>query len=556
MELRVWQQEALASFHNSRTTDFLACATPGAGKTVFAGEATIGLIERNLIEQVVVIVPKAPLRQQWKDALHRQGIAIDAEFVNGDGQPTHDFDGVAVCYSSVAAQPALWRRLIGRRRTLVILDEVHHAGDNATWGHALTEATEGAVRRLSLTGTPFRTDGTRIPFVSYDPITRKCVPNSSYDYGTALQDGGVVRPIEFLTLDGHMKWCAAGSVAETSLADADDEAISRALLTAYNPKGDWIASAMRQGDAELSRIREELPEAGGLILAYDQEMARAYAALMESICGEQVPCAVSDDKAAGEVIKSFGRGTQRWLVAVQMVSEGVDIPRLAVGIYGARSYGSELFFRQVVGRFVRLMGTDDHITATLLIPQVAPLVRLAQRVEKEADVALAQREQEILERCNKSEGGAASGTRMLALVDYVSASEAVHSGTIAGGDTFPDEELKRAAAILEATGLAGASITAAQAARIGRAFGAGRVVGSAMVEEPQAPPLSDVRRDLRDLIHKKVGRLARVAGVEHKAIHVRLMDICGDSVKSASIDSLKQRIALLDEWISAGSLPW
>ena len=36
-----------------------------------------------------------------------------------------------------------------------------------------------------------------------------------------------------------------------------------------------------------------------------------------------------------------------------MVSEGVDIPRLRVGVY-ATTARTELFFRQVIGRFIRV----------------------------------------------------------------------------------------------------------------------------------------------------------------------------------------------------------
>jgi hypothetical protein len=61
---------------------------------------------------------------------------------------------------------------------------------------------------------------------------------------------------------------------------------------------------------------------------------------------------VSDDPDASKKIASFSGGTRPWLVAVRMVSEGVDIPRLRVGVY-ASTVVTELFFRQAVGRFVR-----------------------------------------------------------------------------------------------------------------------------------------------------------------------------------------------------------
>ena len=89
------------------------------------------------------------------------------------------------CGSDGAAIARIANRAIG------ILDEVHHAGDALSWGDAVREAFGPAVRRLSLTGTPFRSDVNPIPFVTYAPgddgIPRS-VADYSYGYGRALAD--------------------------------------------------------------------------------------------------------------------------------------------------------------------------------------------------------------------------------------------------------------------------------------------------------------------------------------------------------------------------------
>ena len=74
---------------------------------------------------------------------------------------------MAVTYAQVAAHPALHRQRTENRRTLVIFDEIHHAGDALSWGDAVKEAFDPARRRLALTGTPFRSDANPIPFVTY-----------------------------------------------------------------------------------------------------------------------------------------------------------------------------------------------------------------------------------------------------------------------------------------------------------------------------------------------------------------------------------------------------
>ncbi len=111
-------------------------------------------------------------------------------------------------YAQVAARPLLHRARTEAARTLVILDEVHHAGDALSWGDAVRDAFEPAARRLALTGTPFRSDTSPIPFVDYEPDAegvRRSRADHSYGYADALRDG-VVRPVIFLSYSGQMRW--------------------------------------------------------------------------------------------------------------------------------------------------------------------------------------------------------------------------------------------------------------------------------------------------------------------------------------------------------------
>ncbi len=142
------------------------------------------------------------------------------------------------------------------------------------------------------------------------------------------------------------------------------DATAQALRTALDPKGEWIASVLAAADRRLGEVRRAMPDAAGLVIATDHEHARAYARLLSRICGEKVPTVLSDDPKASAVIEKFSASSGRWLVAVRMVSEGVDIPRLAVGVY-ATTTTTPLFFAQAVGRFVRAQaarrdGIDLH----------------------------------------------------------------------------------------------------------------------------------------------------------------------------------------------------
>src|SRR5690606_19741506 len=351
-ELRAWQAEALEKFLR-QTDDYLCVATPGAGKTRFALSAAQRLMERGEVQRVIVVVPTSHLRTQWAKAAHWDGIQLDSTYSNSIGALARDFDGTVITYAAVASAPLLYRKLTSDARTLVILDEIHHAGETRSSGARIRMEFEPAVPRLALSGTPFRSDGTAIPFVRYDAEGR-CLPSYVYDYGTALADGdNVVRQIEFPAFDGEARWLeATAAEARMRLSDTDDATRAKAMMSALSPDGDWIPSVLRQADARLTLHREQVPDAGGLVVAADQFKARKYAAMLAQICGEEPTLAISDEPDASRRIAEFAAGSSRWIVAVAMVSEGVDIPRLAVGVY-ATNVTAELFFRQVVGRFVR-----------------------------------------------------------------------------------------------------------------------------------------------------------------------------------------------------------
>jgi superfamily II DNA or RNA helicase len=299
-------------------------------------------------------------------------------------------------------------------KTLVILDEVHHAGDALAWGEGVREAFQPATRRLALTGTPFRSDVNPIPFVTYTP-DEDGVPRSAadftYGYEHALADH-VVRPVLFLAYSGEMQWrTRAGDEIAARLGEPlTNDLNAQALRTALDPSGAWIPAVLAAADKRLSEVRRHVPDAGGLVIATDQDSARAYAALLRSIAGEAPTVVLSDEKAASKKIARFTESEARWMVAVRMVSEGVDVPRLAVGVY-ATTTSTPLFFAQAVGRFVRARTRGE--TASVFLPSVPNLLIYAAELERQRDHVLGRRidsdqdvmdaEAELLARAEASE---------------------------------------------------------------------------------------------------------------------------------------------------------
>jgi superfamily II DNA or RNA helicase len=364
-------------------------ATPGAGKTTFALRIATELLDRHLVQQVTVVAPTEHLKHQWSEAAKKVGIGIDPTYSGAAGGTSRDYTGIAVTYAGVAAHPMLHRRRVENRKTLVILDEIHHAGDALSWGEAVSEAFEPAARRLALTGTPFRSDTAPIPFVTYAPDAegvRRSAADYTYGYGAALADG-VVRPVIFLSYAGQLRWrTKAGDEVAASLGEPmTQDAVSQAWRTALDPEGNWMPAVLRAADRRLDEVRRAVPDAGGLVIATDHNAARAYAKMLREITGKSATVVLSDDPKSSSRIGKFAESEDKWMVAVRMVSEGVDVPRLAVGVY-ATSISTPLFFAQAVGRFVRARRRGE--TASVFLPSVPALVQFANELELERDHVL------------------------------------------------------------------------------------------------------------------------------------------------------------------------
>ncbi|WP_344870250.1 DEAD/DEAH box helicase, partial [Gordonia hankookensis] len=388
--LRAWQRRALTKYLTRRPQDFLAVATPGAGKTTFGLRVARELLDDRTVDQIAVVAPTEHLKHQWAEAAARVGIALDSRFSNSTGQTSSDYHGVVLTYAQVAAHPTRHRVRTENRRTLVILDEIHHGGDAKSWGDAIREAFSDATRRLALTGTPFRSDDSPIPFVTYEPEAGgvlRSKADHTYGYADALADG-VVRPVVFLAYSGQASWrTSAGEEFTARLGEPlSQEHTARAWRTALDPHGDWIPAVLEGAHTRLRQLRAGgIPDAGGLVIATDQTTARDYAELLAAITGKRPTIVLSDDPKSSSRIAEFSASDDEWMVAVRMVSEGVDVPRLAVGVY-ATSASTPLYFAQAIGRFVRSRRPGE--TASVFLPSVPVLLGLASEMEAQRDHVL------------------------------------------------------------------------------------------------------------------------------------------------------------------------
>ena len=566
-KLRAWQQTALDEYLSREPRDFLAVATPGAGKTTFALRIATELLDRHVVQQITVVAPTEHLKHQWSEAARKVGIGIDPTYSGAVGGTSRDYTGIAVTYAGVAAHPMLHRARVENRRTLVILDEIHHAGDALAWGEAISEAFEPAARRLALTGTPFRSDVAPIPFVTYAPDAegaRRSMADYTYGYGAALADG-VVRPVIFMSYAGEMRWrTKAGDEIAASLGEPmTQDAISQAWRTALDPAGNWMPSVLRAADKRLTEVRRAVHDAGGLVIATDHNAARAYARMLREITGEAVTVVLSDDPKASSKIETFTDGEQRWMVAVRMVSEGVDVPRLAVGVY-ATSISTPLFFAQAVGRFVRARRRGE--TASVFLPSVPLLVQFAHELELERDHILDRKkrdgedlwaeEEDLLADANAQKNEADLGEFTFKALE----SEATFDRVMFDGDEYGLTAQPGSAEEADYLGIPGllepeqvrTLLQRRQTRQIARQkgkAGAGAEVPAPTPAEERPVVSHQQLLSLRKELHTLVGAWHHQSGLPHGVIHNDLRRSCGGPpAAQATAAELRARIDRVRAW--------
>mgnify|MGYP001759230495 FL=1 len=572
--LRLWQQEALDQFFALKPKDFLAVATPGAGKTTFALTLASMLHAEKTVERIIVVVPTEHLKVQWSQAAARFGLSLDPAFSNSSAvNPA--YDGVVVTYAQVGMHPFKHHAVASARRTLVILDEIHHAGDAKSWGDGVREAYNDVEHRLALTGTPFRSDDSQIPFVTYtEDGEGHLVSRADYTYGyaEALKDG-VVRPVVFLAYSGEAQWRdSAGEEYSARLGEPLDAAqTARAWKTALDPKGDWIAAVLQAAHTRLQKIRANMPDAGGLVIATDTTTARAYAKILQKISSTPVTVVLSDEPGSSKRIDEFSASQDEWMVAVRMVSEGVDVPRLAVGVY-ATSASTPLFFAQAIGRFVRSRMPGE--SASIFLPSVPVLLRLAEEMEVSRDHVLGKphREQgwsdELLEQANRQQTVPDEAPSYESIGASAELDSLIFDGSTYGTPTLAGTEeeqdflglpglldaeqvktllRKRQADQLDAREAEEkAQQKAAQEAAERHGTGVG---GTSISEKPSSGVASEDIPALRQELNTRVSIVASRTGRPHGAIHTEVRKACGGPPTAlCTAEQLRERIAYLRDW--------
>lgn len=530
---RAWARAAYAAFLKSSKDSFLVDACPGAGKTKFAVMLAANELHRGAVDRVDVVGPSVHICRQWAQEMAGWGLHLDPE----NDRESPDCVGRVFTYQRLGMSPrALMTPSTPRR--LVILDEIHHAGDQKTWGDALRLVYNNAERKLLLSGTPFRSDGSPIPFVSYSHGDHgTSVSDFSYGYGDALRDG-YCAALYFPHHDGDFQWERGGETYRFDLMTRLGQQLSAdRLRTAFAPEGEFVRELLREAHQHLLVVRQDHPEAGGIVFGRDVENVRALAEVIANVSGTQPVTVTNDDKDAGDKIRRFKDGTTPWLVSVRMVSEGVDIPRLRVGVY-LSPVQTEMFFRQAAGRLVRLVPGLEEQAGYLYIPSLPRLVDYAAAMTDERRHAIAKKAPESglggLEELSRPEREEPSDMdyRFLAAVGERAGVVETSAATDKAGQTFFD-------------------------------FAADMVEEEAETAPIEPAPRPQLLGELKAGVRRKGGTLSslvndlyRTHKVSYAQIHAHLNGLQRVKGQSeCSLEQLEQREELLRRWISSGQPP-
>lgn len=484
--LRNWQitarEELRRAWLTSTSTKALIAACPGAGKTLFTALLIRELLIEDEIHLAIVLAPTTNIQLLWVEVVNAIGVKATAEASNAslrwrrdeNVSMTEDNVVLVLTYSQLARDSELIAELARRAgHTLVVGDEIHHADDDATYGEAVQTLADACVLTLALSGTPFNSEGGSLALcetvIDIDPVNskpiRRTIPTYVYSYSDALNDR-VCRPVEFIKVYGRgeatYRLLSNGQLFKR-ITDLAAQRKADRLSILLDPEGEFMEECARQGVRKLAELRAAGDKrAAMLVVAENRAHGSQMKRLIDRICEAEnqtflVQEIYNDTPKAHDRIEDLGSDTTDIVVSVRMISEGVDVKRLRVGLF-ATNWMTRMFFIQFVGRFVRWEDRLDQAQfATVIIPAHVTLLQYALEIERMVEAAAIPEEGE----------GGGSGEKTSELVGTASA--ATTKGLVYRGEQM--ETLDLAEALFRASPITRGSIPTALAIKIAEELG-------------------------------------------------------------------------------------
>ena len=408
VSLRAWQAEAvdkaLVWYKGNADRHFVVNAAPGAGKTMMAAALIIKMFEQGMFDRIVVIAPRDEVVRQWAKTIKSVTGRHVGKITAADGLTVDEaHDDIAITWSSVKNLTALMSDICKHHRVLLIADEIHHAALQNVWGQEATSAFANARYVLALTGTPVRADGD-VVWIS-DHIAQRSGGCYNLSYGDSIRFGYCVPAVfhrhtaSFIygimgrkfTIDRNTTGETGDSVIDQIIKKAAsydrlmydcvvDTAGQPVIPSHHSTMIDWAITKLNALRADKSVFGKS--NAGAMFVAPDIPTADHIAVLIKKMTGEDVAVVHSMTPKPAKVIKDFRKSDTKWIVSVDMLSEGVDIPRLRVMVCLSRAK-TELRFRQLIGRVIRKDDHNDSSRAYIIMPDFLVFDEFAKRIEEE-----------------------------------------------------------------------------------------------------------------------------------------------------------------------------
>jgi len=501
---RAWQSEFQKSWdeREENAEAYLLVAIPAGGKTWATLEVARKWISAGSDRRIIVVVPTDNLREQW--SVEATSFGIDLQTKEFGINFKHGYQGGVTTYPTVANNPFLFKKLCSVSPTMVIFDEMHHCGDKAHYGRGVRDAFDLAVERLLLSGTPWKTDGSPIPYVKYDK-DGFAKADFAYDYPRALSEE-VVRNLVFDYSKGRVVNDLTGD-EEILDKDIENDDAARRLRIILDADGDFVAGQIEIAHRKLIEYRKQIPDAAAMAICIDQSHAVRIAALIERSTGCKPSLIVSDGAIENDTVNKFRKSHKEWLVSVKKVSEGTDIKRLQVLCYLTNTT-SELFFRQAIGRVSRVRDMDDY-EAFVCLPADPRLIACAKNIES------AQR-QSLIDK-NEEDEGKLREEGEIGLSDDAQSYSTLHEGTdliLLGGTQVTVEVYKQYERIAEATNT---HITKVMEILL---LGT-NAINNPVLKEPVMSVMTkeEEDNDLRNKCAKKAYALSRLLDIDVSKVH-------------------------------------
>ena len=172
------------------------------------------------------------------------------------------------------------RDVCKRYKTLIIADECHHLGERKRWGECFSLAFGNTVARLMTSGTPFRSDRQKLPWVRYYRNQIELSPPHAYSYGYGITKW-------------NTRYCALG-----------DQVVRDVVIKQWNGVVDFTIKEKRDGQlVSAQKVKHKLTD----------NIDQIYECQFDPVTGERIV----DNRRLRKIIKRLRRkaciecGTER-----------------------------------------------------------------------------------------------------------------------------------------------------------------------------------------------------------------------------------------------------